>query len=160
MRDITCPVLNIYTETDHIIPPEMSKALNGRVGSEDFTEVVLKGGHIGIFVSARSLEPAQPQRSSTGWRSGECRIDRAEGASMDVMYTAEATSSGGREGRVRTADGVVDLPLSMPKELGGSGTARHHQPRGAVRRRLRRLLRERDPARGSRAQAPARPGRR
>lgn len=40
---------------------------------------------------------------------------------MDVMYTAEATSSGGREGRVRTADGVIDLPLSMPKELGGLG---------------------------------------
>jgi Ohr subfamily peroxiredoxin len=37
------------------------------------------------------------------------------------MYTAEATSSGGREGRVRTADGVIDLPLSMPKELGGPG---------------------------------------
>ena len=55
LKDIDCPVLNIYTETDHIIPPEMSKALNGRVGSEDFTEVVLKGGHIGIFVSARSL---------------------------------------------------------------------------------------------------------
>jgi lipoyl-dependent peroxiredoxin len=31
------------------------------------------------------------------------------------------TSSGGREGRVRSADGVLDLPLSMPKELGGSG---------------------------------------
>jgi lipoyl-dependent peroxiredoxin len=40
---------------------------------------------------------------------------------MDVLYTAEATSSGGREGRVRTSDGVLDLPLSMPKELGGSG---------------------------------------
>lgn len=37
------------------------------------------------------------------------------------MYTAEATSSGGRQGRVRTADGVIDLPLSMPKELGGAG---------------------------------------
>jgi Ohr subfamily peroxiredoxin len=40
---------------------------------------------------------------------------------MDVMYTAEATSSGGREDRVRTADGVIDLPLSLPKELGGLG---------------------------------------
>ena len=56
LGDISCPVLNIYTETDHIIPPAMSRALRGRVGSEDFTEVVLKGGHIGIFVSARALE--------------------------------------------------------------------------------------------------------
>lgn len=56
LGDISCPVLNIYTETDHIIPPEMSSALNGRVGSQDYSEVVLKGGHIGIFVSARSLD--------------------------------------------------------------------------------------------------------
>ena len=55
LKDITCPVLNIYTETDHIIPPEMSQGLRGRVGSEDYTEVVLKGGHIGIFVSGRAL---------------------------------------------------------------------------------------------------------
>jgi Ohr subfamily peroxiredoxin len=40
---------------------------------------------------------------------------------LDVRYTAEATSSGGREGRVRTPDGVLDLPLSMPRELGGPG---------------------------------------
>ena len=62
---ITCPVLNIYTETDHIIPPAMSRALRGRVGSEDFTEVVLKGGHIGIFVSARALE--QLSGTILGW---------------------------------------------------------------------------------------------
>lgn len=40
---------------------------------------------------------------------------------MEVQYTAEAISSGGREGRVRSADGVIDLPLSLPKELGGTG---------------------------------------
>lgn len=38
-----------------------------------------------------------------------------------ALYTAEAVSSGGREGRVRTPDGALDLPLSMPKELGGLG---------------------------------------
>ena len=42
---------------------------------------------------------------------------------MDVLYNAEATSSGGREGRVCTSDGVLDLALSMPKELGGPGRA-------------------------------------
>lgn len=42
---------------------------------------------------------------------------------MDVLYTAEATSFGGRKGRVRTSDGVLDLALSMPKELGGPGRA-------------------------------------
>ena len=42
---------------------------------------------------------------------------------MNILYTATATASGGREGSVRSSDGILDLPLSMPKELGGSGRA-------------------------------------
>jgi lipoyl-dependent peroxiredoxin len=40
---------------------------------------------------------------------------------MAVLYEAEATARGGREGHVRSSDGAVDLPLVIPKELGGSG---------------------------------------
>lgn len=39
------------------------------------------------------------------------------------LYTATATAHGGRTGRVRSSDGVVDMPLAMPKELGGTGGA-------------------------------------
>jgi Ohr subfamily peroxiredoxin len=39
------------------------------------------------------------------------------------LYTATATSQGGRNGRVRSSDNVLDLPLAMPKELGGPGGA-------------------------------------
>jgi lipoyl-dependent peroxiredoxin len=43
---------------------------------------------------------------------------------MTVLYTAEATSTGaGRDGRTRSSDGVIDLDLSVPKELGGAGGA-------------------------------------
>ena len=38
-----------------------------------------------------------------------------------VLYTATATSTGGREGHTRSDDGVLDLQLSMPRSLGGSG---------------------------------------
>ncbi|MGV3741436.1 MAG: organic hydroperoxide resistance protein, partial [Burkholderiaceae bacterium] len=38
-----------------------------------------------------------------------------------VLYRAKATSSGGREGTSRSSDGVLDLKLSTPKELGGGG---------------------------------------
>lgn len=38
-----------------------------------------------------------------------------------VLYRAKATSSGGREGNSRSSDGVLDLKLSTPKELGGGG---------------------------------------
>lgn len=40
---------------------------------------------------------------------------------MKPLYTAAATAEGGRTGRVRSSDGVLDLPLSMPKSLGGPG---------------------------------------
>ncbi len=40
---------------------------------------------------------------------------------MKTLYTAKATAKGGRKGHVKTEDGSIDLPLSMPKELGGDG---------------------------------------
>lgn len=39
------------------------------------------------------------------------------------LYTASATSTGGREGRVRSDDGTLDLSVQMPKALGGTGAA-------------------------------------
>jgi lipoyl-dependent peroxiredoxin len=40
---------------------------------------------------------------------------------MDAIYTAKATAEGGRAGKVKSSDGVLDLGLAMPKSLGGSG---------------------------------------
>lgn len=38
-----------------------------------------------------------------------------------VIYTAHAKSTGGRDGTTRTSDGLLDLKLAVPKEMGGSG---------------------------------------
>ena len=38
-----------------------------------------------------------------------------------VLYTAAATADGGREGRTASDDGRLDLVVSVPQELGGSG---------------------------------------
>jgi Ohr subfamily peroxiredoxin len=40
-----------------------------------------------------------------------------------AVYTAHATSTGGRTGRTRSSDGAIELELSTPKELGGAGGA-------------------------------------
>jgi osmotically inducible protein OsmC len=42
---------------------------------------------------------------------------------MSHLYTARATAIGGRNGTVRSDDGLLDLQLAMPKELGGKGGA-------------------------------------
>lgn len=38
-----------------------------------------------------------------------------------ALYTAVATSVGGRGGIVKTSDGLLDLRLAVPKEMGGPG---------------------------------------
>jgi lipoyl-dependent peroxiredoxin len=41
---------------------------------------------------------------------------------MKVLYTAEATVTGGRDqGHGRTSDGALDVALRSPQELGGEG---------------------------------------
>src|SRR5215471_13273912 len=42
---------------------------------------------------------------------------------MSHLYTTKVTAVGGRSGIVKSDDGVLDLPLAMPKELGGKGGA-------------------------------------
>ncbi|WP_018353114.1 organic hydroperoxide resistance protein [Longispora albida] len=43
---------------------------------------------------------------------------------MKVLYTTEALATGGgRDGAVRTADGLLDTTLAVPAELGGAGGA-------------------------------------
>ena len=37
------------------------------------------------------------------------------------LYTAHATATGGRNGHTRSDDGIVDVNLSVPKEMGGPG---------------------------------------
>lgn len=38
-----------------------------------------------------------------------------------VLYTAEATATGGRRGHGRTSDGKLEVDFSSPTELGGDG---------------------------------------
>lgn len=42
---------------------------------------------------------------------------------MSHLYTTKVTAIGGRSGTVRSQDGILDLQLAMPKELGGKGDA-------------------------------------
>ena len=38
-----------------------------------------------------------------------------------VVYKANATSTGGRDGSTKSSDGLLDVKLSVPKEMGGAG---------------------------------------
>ena len=38
-----------------------------------------------------------------------------------IVYTAHATATGGRDGQARSDDGLLDIKLALPKEMGGAG---------------------------------------
>jgi lipoyl-dependent peroxiredoxin len=40
-----------------------------------------------------------------------------------ILYQAKATATGGRDGRAVSSDGILDVKLTTPKELGGAGGA-------------------------------------
>ncbi len=41
-----------------------------------------------------------------------------------ILYSTRVTATSGRDGGVKSADGILDLALAMPKELGGNGAAK------------------------------------
>ncbi|MBX9887162.1 MAG: organic hydroperoxide resistance protein [Flavobacteriaceae bacterium] len=38
---------------------------------------------------------------------------------MKTLYTAEATATGGRNGHVKSSNGILDVQVRMPRSLGG-----------------------------------------
>lgn len=52
---------------------------------------------------------------------------------MEALYTAVATATGdGRNGHATTEDGMLDLDLRIPKEMGGAGGATNPEQLFAV----------------------------
>jgi polyhydroxyalkanoate synthase len=60
LGEITMPVLNLYAEKDHLVPPASSIALEKFVGSEDYTAHSFPVGHIGMYVSGRVQKSLPP----------------------------------------------------------------------------------------------------
>ncbi len=60
LQNISCPILNVFAEQDHLVPPDASKALKGRTASKDYTELSFSGGHIGIYVSGKAQAQVTP----------------------------------------------------------------------------------------------------
>ncbi|MGB5638351.1 MAG: class III poly(R)-hydroxyalkanoic acid synthase subunit PhaC [Sedimenticolaceae bacterium] len=60
LRNVRMPVLNVFAEQDHLVPPDASKAMKKCVGSKDYTELAFPGGHIGIYVSGKAQKTIPP----------------------------------------------------------------------------------------------------
>jgi len=60
LGNISMPVLNLYAEQDHLVPPDSSKVLEKYVGSDDYTIRSFPAGHIGMYVSGRVQRDLPP----------------------------------------------------------------------------------------------------
>ncbi len=50
-----------------------------------------------------------------------CIANDKKTETMKAIYNTTVTAEGGRNGQVKSQDGIIDLPVRMPKELGGQG---------------------------------------
>ncbi len=57
---IRVPVLNVYAEEDHLVPPPSSIALERYIGSTDYTLRSFPVGHIGMYVSGKVQRDLPP----------------------------------------------------------------------------------------------------
>lgn len=60
LQAVTMPVLNLYAEKDHLVAPTSSLALQGYIGSEDYTVQSFPVGHIGMYVSGKVQRDLPP----------------------------------------------------------------------------------------------------
>jgi polyhydroxyalkanoate synthase len=61
LNNLRMPILNLYADKDHLVPPDSSLALEKYVGTQDYTARAFPVGHIGMYVSGkvqRDLPPA------------------------------------------------------------------------------------------------------
>jgi polyhydroxyalkanoate synthase len=60
LRKVNMPVLNVYAEQDHLVPPPSSIALKQFTGSADYTVRSFPVGHIGMYVSGKVQRDLPP----------------------------------------------------------------------------------------------------
>ncbi len=61
LKNATMPFLNIYATDDNIIPNSSTVPVNEVIGSKDKEMYPFPGGHIGVFVGARSQKELGPK---------------------------------------------------------------------------------------------------
>ncbi len=65
LGNITCPILSLTADADHLVLPCQSTPLKDVVSSTDYTEMSVKAGHIGLSVGSRAHKEIWPK--ATAW---------------------------------------------------------------------------------------------
>jgi len=98
LKNITMPLLNIYSKFDHLVPPGACDLLTSKVGSRDVEDLCIETGHIGIYVSSKSQKQFTPKivewlKQRENAAESESTIDaEAENAGRQTVAEAEPVS--------------------------------------------------------------------
>ena len=72
LKEVKTPLLNIYAQFDHLVPPSASEPIEKLVGSRDYSSYQFPGGHIGIYVSGAAQREV-PERIASWLRKRDQR---------------------------------------------------------------------------------------
>src|SRR5712672_2910932 len=74
-------------------------------------------------MQTRCTTPILSRQAAERHRSPIASVERRDTVTDQpkILYTAEATATGGREGHARTSDGRLEVDLDVPSEMGGPG---------------------------------------
>ncbi len=76
LKNITCPILNLTAQNDHLVPCGQSLPFNDAVGSADRSAINFPAGHIGMAVGSKANRELWPR--AVEWL--EQRSDRVRGS--------------------------------------------------------------------------------
>ena len=103
LKKIDMPLLNVFAEQDHLVPPASSRPLNDLVASKDKEIIHFPGGHIGIFVSSSAQKKVAPaiarwlaDRSAPEEKKVPEKKESTRSKSSPVSQTGDGV---GRDGR-------------------------------------------------------------
>jgi polyhydroxyalkanoate synthase len=85
LKNITQPVLNVFAEKDHLVPPASSRPFTELVGSTDKKILSFPTGHIGLFTSSKSQREYAPAIAS--WLAEHSQQPTAKQASTSKDRT-------------------------------------------------------------------------
>ena len=91
LKKVTMPLLNIYGQFDHLVPPEACENLTAAVGSKDTEDLCLKTGHIGIYVSSKCQRELAPKIA--GWFKERDRQPRKQARKKVATTTKKRTTA-------------------------------------------------------------------
>jgi polyhydroxyalkanoate synthase len=60
LNKLSMPILNLYAEKDHLVPPESTLALEKYISTKDYTVKSFPVGHIGMYVSGKVQRDLPP----------------------------------------------------------------------------------------------------